>query len=805
MADASDIVDSRTATVGVKRNHDDGDTAEYDLTPGAPLDTSSKRQKTSLSPEDGTFVDPFHSTTLDDKKLANRSTRSSSSLEEGETFESEAAQPLKARNTDSAASNHRELAQSSSQMQQEASLTAENVDVAEADNYEDDDQDQDADAENVTASSTPSKKKPNFPGVKLSKKEVKKLGRHEETNAQAIYSGKLSDFKSRIASGCGVVVSMEPSDVMRSTYHKAQLRGLLVRKIANKAAEGLVAVRYDVAVTRENSTKAISSLLKADEALNALLLYPSANAAQEVAQRLSGMVVRFQKTDAKLRSKVYQQSEGTGWKAVPPDAPDLKWFAQGRAETLRNLMRDGRMSKQDHPVFGEQVFGQQKGGKAASTATTSVLNGGSRTASQPPAQPVDGSQTEGVGIHGAALLDPPPEYEPVEAAEDYIALDGANDVPPPPAERSLLWQLNADERHAQSLYYGIHQEDDSVRCMTCAGTGHMTEVCPSRTCQHCQAVDEHFASACPKMAKCSKCQERGHEKAKCPYKLARSKADGFQCDLCNETGHTEDECSFLWRTYFPGKLAHIHKVPKLRVVCYQCGSDSHWGDDCSQRNKRQRISIDTFSAKNASWYLTADAPASKGRGKDSKAASRGQGFSIRGRAQSPISIVSDDDDEPANFYGRKITREPPRGGIRINTGRPPRNANRYEPLLDGPPGYRNVRPPDDYRPSYNGYADAQYSRERSRSPPPLRYDTYTTYRSREPERWEPPLPEEPLPPRPPPRNGPTSQGTRSAASRRHQSPPRMGNHKVLGGGPPGRGRQRGGRGAGGGQRLSRGR
>ncbi|OCL15007.1 hypothetical protein AOQ84DRAFT_279853, partial [Glonium stellatum] len=136
------------------------------------------------------------------------------------------------------------------------------------------------------------------------------------------------------------------------------------------------------------------------------------------------------------------------------------------------------------------------------------------------------------------------------------------------------------ERELQTRYWGISNPDDLVRCTICAHEGHMAETCPSRTCKHCQACDEHFSLECPTQRKCKKCRERGHVQKDCPSKLARSVADGFFCDLCGESGHVEEECSLLWRTFFPEDVPNLNKVETLSCCCYQCGSDRHWGDDC---------------------------------------------------------------------------------------------------------------------------------------------------------------------------------------------------------------------------------
>ncbi|KAF2091886.1 hypothetical protein K490DRAFT_32610, partial [Saccharata proteae CBS 121410] len=143
-----------------------------------------------------------------------------------------------------------------------------------------------------------------------------------------------------------------------------------------------------------------------------------------------------------------------------------------------------------------------------------------------------------------------------------------------------LAQLSREEVLLQNRYFGVVDGDAPTHCLTCADEGHMSDQCPTRTCAHCHSVDRHFSSSCPKIMKCTKCREHGHEWFDCPSKLARSKADGFLCDLCNENGHVEEECSMLWRTFDPAKIANLKMVDRIPAWCYECGSEKHWGDDC---------------------------------------------------------------------------------------------------------------------------------------------------------------------------------------------------------------------------------
>ncbi|EKG10317.1 Zinc finger CCHC-type protein [Macrophomina phaseolina MS6] len=297
--------------------------------------------------------------------------------------------------------------------------------------------------------------------------------------------------------------------------------------------------------------------------------------------------------------------------------------------------------------------------------------------------------------------------------------------------RTRMSQLSEEERQLQARYFGSARDSDPVHCVTCAQPGHMQESCPSRTCQHCKAVDQHFSQACPMVAKCTKCRERGHAKENCPSKLARTAADGFFCDLCNQAGHVEEDCSRLWRTFDPDKIPNLNKVARLTVSCYQCGSHLHWGDDCPMRPRRAAVNCDTFSAKEANKYLIdPDAAAAELR----QNGYSGQGLSIKGRAQNQHTYFTSSDSEGDidNFYRNKRNSNngPSRGNIRINAGAGARGG-RFSQQNDRNGGNNG---------GGGGYNEPRNSSNQFQ---PVNRG------------WQPPLPNEPPPPLPPqpPRGG----------------------------------------------------
>lgn len=371
--------------------------------------------------------------------------------------------------------------------------------------------------------------------------------------------------------------------------------------------------------------------------------------------------------------------------------------------------------------------------------------------------------------------------------------------PPPIAGMPLkLFQVSTVERELQGRYWKIFNDHDTVRCTTCAAVGHISDVCPSRTCKHCLVVDDHFSSACPAVRKCRKCRERGHSETDCPSKLRCISADGLVCDLCHETGHFEENCCWLWRTFNVNAIPYSKKVGRLLVGCYNCGSDLHWGNDCPLHGKKKRFDVTTFSANEANKFILPVAQHAA-----NVKAKRNMGISIKGRAEKDAITISDDD-EPSTFLGKRVQPPAPRGKIRVNAPAPKgaRKADRYQ-----------ITPNDyDRRPVYDHPPPTSFhTRPRSRSPPRQRYDDYQNgydsyqgryedhqgggYRARSPlassygrgQSYQPPLPNEPVPPPRRDRYGSYDRGYQPPPPPEPVPAPR----KALGSGGRGRGRGRG--------------
>jgi hypothetical protein len=246
--------------------------------------------------------------------------------------------------------------------------------------------------------------------------------------------------------------------------------------------------------------------------------------------------------------------------------------------------------------------------------------------------------------------------------------------------------LSPNERQLQSHYFGRSKDGDIVRCLSCGEDGHMSDKCPSRTCEHCGAVDDHFSAACKSVQKCTRCREKGHSSDACPSKLMRSnQADGLVCDRCHAKGHGEDKCPNIWRTYLPEKktASGLKLASRILVSCYQCGSNRHWGDDCPMRPRHLLVNSDLFSQKYAAHFIKQSTTAAE------------------------VVDLTNDDDDDVQFVLQRERRQPPArsAGIQMSF-----MSNTEFQAVRQEQGTSGV---DSYHPS-NGYGGGTW-----RSAPPL--------------------------------------------------------------------------------------
>ena len=197
----------------------------------------------------------------------------------------------------------------------------------------------------------------------------------------------------------------------------------------------------------------------------------------------------------------------------------------------------------------------------------------------------DGEISSGASGESESNGGVPVEDEPYEN-RDYgeIARDAATNVKNHSSSNTpgvRLYELSEADQALQKRYFLITDPVAYVHCLSCGEKGHMEMECPLRTCSHCGAVDEHFATACPTFHKCGRCRQRGHTSPRCKNFSAITRGIDDPCDVCGRIGHIEEQCAAIGRTSIP-KLTEVVKVPEheMRKGCYNCGSRVHFGDDC---------------------------------------------------------------------------------------------------------------------------------------------------------------------------------------------------------------------------------
>ncbi|CAF9920343.1 MAG: hypothetical protein GOMPHAMPRED_002060 [Gomphillus americanus] len=329
-----------------------------------------------------------------------------------------------------------------------------------------------------------------------------------------------------------------------------------------------------------------------------------------------------------------------------------------------------------------------------------------------------------------------------------------------------LAELTTAELELQVRYFYITRdpatipETDPVRCLVCAGVGHLESRCPAQMCSHCNTKGTHFSKDCPKIARCSRCRGR-HPISKCKHKL-RPQNLRIICDLCNEKDHLEVDCELNWRSSGP---IWRKPLPALSVArtCFICGDSGHLGNDCRLRQPGKQMGSSMWSEKGLPMPLTS---LTSSIGKDSSMLlnnkkkhkmpnSRAKGVTGAhaksvGRARSPISSLDTSDTQgwPELIKSAKDRKGPVNIQIKGLASRSNLNSrvqsDTYSPVQSSPQ-YRDLR--ENQNPNYHsGYSsnfaqsdryypgDSQGEFPRGRFGN-SRYRSRSRSRSRSPRRW----------------------------------------------------------------------
>lgn len=172
---------------------------------------------------------------------------------------------------------------------------------------------------------------------------------------------------------------------------------------------------------------------------------------------------------------------------------------------------------------------------------------------------------------------------------------------------------NADELvelRGEGRYFGVTDPETGATinaqqslgplCDNCHRRGHVRSKCKTVVCHKCGVIGDHYETQCPTTMVCSRCGERGHLTSACKSKTRKRQ----YCKHCDTFNHGDYNCPSIWRSYITKVVKNEEYVLPV-MYCYNCGSEAHFGDECSrQRSSRvPNINGSAFSGTNLPKYL----------------------------------------------------------------------------------------------------------------------------------------------------------------------------------------------------------
>ena len=140
------------------------------------------------------------------------------------------------------------------------------------------------------------------------------------------------------------------------------------------------------------------------------------------------------------------------------------------------------------------------------------------------------------------------------------------DLSPEDLERQIKYTLFGLDRNQIDL-------SRPVICTSCLQEGHLGTTCPEANCSHAGHQNKHSSRMCPRIRRCLRCRERGHDVDDCTAKLCES---DVICDFCG-ADHLEDVCL---NRFFPAQRQMPQGEVSLWVSCSNCASRTHLVGDC---------------------------------------------------------------------------------------------------------------------------------------------------------------------------------------------------------------------------------